>query len=161
MGNEHHKGVGGQSQVHPVTLAIVSTKNIIEHTVNDGQSLSDSKVRVCPGGRIAVWVRARELSCSPFDYEVGCCPRHSRKGLRAIPLSVSFKCERLSFVNAAGGVAWKVVATLCESRPAFACLTTFRDQEDRMSIASIDGKLPFTWGQSLVLIARVSDPRNP
>lgn len=132
--------------------------NVLEHIEDDEGVLSDLKARVRPGGRIAVWVPAHELLYSPFDYEVGHYRRYSRKELRAIALSVGLNVERLSFMNAAGAIAWGVVATLGRRRPTSGGLATFWDKQVVPLIASIEGKVSFPWGQSLLLIARVPNP---
>jgi len=131
--------------------------NVLEHIEDDETTLAALGRLVRPGGQIAVWVPAHEVLYSRFDFEIGHYRRYSRRELRAITLSVGLDIERLSFMNAFGAIAWGAVATVARGRPTRSRLATFWDQRIIPIVGRLEKEVSFPWGQSLLLVARVSE----
>lgn len=131
--------------------------NVLEHIEDDRQCLIELARLVKPGGGLAIWVPAHEFLYSDFDFRLGHYRRYSLSELQGLVQNTGFRVDRILYRNAAGALAWWIVAKIGKREPTSRRLANLWDRTFMRATIGMESHVRFPFGQSLLLLASLPD----
>jgi len=139
----------------PAVDAIVSV-NVLEHIEEDFAELQRYQRLLAPtGGRLCLFVPARQEIYAPLDRDFGHFRRYSKPALAAQLAEAGYQVEHLHYFNFTGYFAWWLSFRLLGSRSFNPLAVRFYDRAVFPLVHALESRLcrpPI--GQSLLAIAR-------
>jgi SAM-dependent methyltransferase len=133
--------------------------NVLEHIAGDTAALRSAAGLVRPGGAVVVFVPAFNAAMSRFDRLIGHHRRYRRGSLVAALTGAGLRVERLHYVNSAGLVSWFLLMRCARMIPRDGAALRCYDATVIRAVARAERYLRPPFGQSLLAVARVPDPR--
>jgi SAM-dependent methyltransferase len=136
--------------------------NVLEHIEGDDDALRQLAGVLKPGGRAVLWVPAFSLLYSDFDRKIGHHRRYRKDGLRTQLSRAGYEVRDLRYVNAAGAVAWLVLARFLRRAPTSGAPVKIFDRYFVPVLKRLERRWPPPFGQSVFAVGvRRDAPSGP
>jgi hypothetical protein len=80
----------------------VYSVNVLEHISDDEGTLTELHAKLCPGGRLLLYVPAFQVLYSSMDEKVGHHRRYRMGALAAVAVRAGFEVERMDYADCLG-----------------------------------------------------------
>lgn len=128
--------------------------NVLEHIEDDDGALREISGRLLrPGGRLVLWVPAFSLLYSDFDRRIGHYRRYRAPALRRQLAGAGYQVRELRYVNAAGAVAWLVLARFLRRTPTHGTPVKIFDRYFVPVLERLERRWHPPFGQSVLAVA--------
>lgn len=147
-----HAGVDQAVQGRTFDSAVLV--NVLEHIEDDNGALRSIRAGLRPGGTLVLFVPAFEALYSDFDRMVGHYRRYRRDDLAAKVAGAGFDVLESRYVNAAGAVAWWVIARRLRRFPRSAAVVRAYDRTVTPAVRRLEARWTPPFGQSVLCVGR-------
>jgi 2-polyprenyl-3-methyl-5-hydroxy-6-metoxy-1,4-benzoquinol methylase len=134
--------------------------NVLEHIDDDVGALHSLRSDLSPGGNIVIYSPAFNALYSRFDAAVGHYRRYTKATLARAIDDAGLEAVDIRYVNAAGALAWYVVATRLGRRPTEGWSTQLFDRVAVPVVRRVEHRVAPPFGQSLLAVARRPGQRS-
>lgn len=134
--------------------------NVLEHIEDDDGALTELGRLLRPGGRLVLWVPAFSLLYSDFDRKIGHYRRYRRSGLRTQLSKAGYQVREVRYVNAAGAVAWLVLARVLRRTPTNGTPVKVFDRYFVPVLKRLERRWRPPFGQSVLAVAVRPAPKD-
>lgn len=97
-----YRVLAGVDSLADESVSFVYSSNVLEHVDDDLGALRDIHRKMCPGGRLALFVPAFESIWTSNDDRVGHRRRYTRESLAAVVERSGFRVEHVRYVDSIG-----------------------------------------------------------
>lgn len=146
-----HGDIEGAAALGPFDAVVMV--NVLEHIEDDNRTLRDIADVLKPGGRVIIWVPALPLLYSEFDRSIGHFRRYRKSELRQQLAGAGYDVRAIRYVNAAGALAWLLVARFLGKSPNRKASLTIFDRYLVPVLSFAERGLHPPFGQSLFAVA--------
>ena len=128
--------------------------NVLEHIEDDLATVRQLADGLKRGGRLILWVPAFQALYSDYDRAIGHHRRYRTGSLGALVKSAGLEVEELRYVNAAGAVAWWLIAKRLGRRPTTPGRVRAYDTAVVPLLRRLEDRVEPPFGQSVFCVAR-------
>lgn len=134
--------------------AVIASSNVLEHIADDRSVLREMHEALMPGGRLGLYLPARQELYGSLDDSVGHFRRYGRHELSSKVFEAGFRLTTCEYRNAAGVLPWLWAGRVARRSSLGSGSVRLYDQVVFPVTRWVEDHVPLPYGLNLLLVAQ-------